>query len=267
MTLPKEPEAVGRDLPRRDGPAKVLGTATYAYETTSANRAYLHAVQATIARGRVTQLDTSVAEALDGVVAVLTHATAERLASTDDRELAVLQNEEVAFRGQVVALVIADSSEVARHAATLVRVAYEQETHDVELRADHDDLYAPETVNAGHPTDTDEGDVDAALAQAEVTVDETYTTAMYHNNPMEPHATTALWDPAGDGSLTLWDSTQGVHPTRATLASLLGLDQGGSGSCARTSGEGSGPRGNLTSTWCSPRWPRARSPGGRCGWP
>ncbi|MFJ9770723.1 xanthine dehydrogenase family protein molybdopterin-binding subunit [Kitasatospora sp. NPDC101157] len=225
MTFPSEPEAVGRDLPRRDGPVKVLGTATYAYETPLENPAYLHAVQATVARGRVTALDTAAAEALDGVVAVLTPGTAERLASTEDKELAVLQDEEVAFRGQVVALVVADSSEVARHAAALVRVEYAQEPHDAELRADREDLYAPEKVNPDLPTDTSEGDVDAAMAAAAVSVEETYTTAMYHNNPMEPHATAALWDPAGEGFLTLWDSTQGVHPTRSVLASVFGLDE------------------------------------------
>lgn len=225
MTVPSEPEAIGRDLPRRDGPAKVLGTAVYAYETPLENAAFLCPVAATIARGRVTGLDTAAAEALDGVVAVLTPGTVERLASTEDRELAALQDEEVAFRGQVVALVVANTSEVARHAADLVRVTYAQAAHDVELRADRDDLYAPETVNPGSPTDTAQGDVDAAMAAAEVTVDQTYTTAMYHNNPMEPHATVALWDPAGDGFLTLWDSTQGVHPTRTTVASVFGLDE------------------------------------------
>lgn len=225
MTFLSEPDAIGRDLPRRDGAVKVLGTAVYAYETPLENAAYLHPVQAAIARGRVTELDTTAAEALDGVVAVLTPGTAERLASTEDRELAVLQDEEVAFRGQVVAAVVADSSEVARHAAALVRVTCAQAAHDVGLRADRDDLYAPETVSGGIPTDTAEGDVDAAMAAAAVTVEQTYTTAMYHNNPMEPHTTTALWDPEGDGFLTLWDSTQGVHPTRTAVASVFGLDE------------------------------------------
>ncbi|RVU17594.1 xanthine dehydrogenase family protein molybdopterin-binding subunit [Streptomyces antnestii] len=225
MTFLNELDAIGRGLPRRDGPAKVLGTAVYAYETPLENAAYVCPVQATIARGTVSQLDTTAAEALDGVVAVLTPATAERLASTEDRELATLQDRKIAFRGQVIAAVVADSSEVARHAAALIRVTYAQAAHDCELRADRDDLYAPERVNPDFPTDTTEGDVDAAMAAAEVTVEQTYSTAMYHNNPMEPHATAALWDPAGDGSLTLWDSTQGVHPTRATLAAVFGLDE------------------------------------------
>ncbi|GLW71053.1 xanthine dehydrogenase [Kitasatospora phosalacinea] len=224
MTFIDRPVAIGLDLPRRDGAAKVRGTAVYAYETPVENPAYAHPVQATVARGRVTALDTAAAEVLDGVLAVLTPATAERLASTEDRELAALQDDGVAFRGQVVALVVADSSETARHAAALVRVTYAQEPHDSELRADRDDLYAPERVNPDFPTDTVEGDVAAATAVAAVVVEQTYTTATYHNNPLEPHATTAHWEPA-DGRLTLWDSTQGVHPARTAVASVFGLDE------------------------------------------
>ncbi|WP_033223339.1 xanthine dehydrogenase family protein molybdopterin-binding subunit, partial [Kitasatospora phosalacinea] len=223
MTFIDAPTAIGLDLPRRDGAAKVRGTAVYAYETPVENPAYAHPVQATVARGRVTALDTAAAEALDGVLAVLTPATAERLASTEDRELAALQDDEVAFRGQVVALVVADSSETARHAAALVRATYARAAHDSELRADRDDLYAPERVNPDFPTDTVEGDVAAATAAAAAVVEQTYTTAMYHNNPLEPHATTAHWEP-GEGRLTLWDSTQGVHPARTTVASVFGLD-------------------------------------------
>lgn len=220
-----EPRAIGRDLVRRDGVAKVRGTATYAYETPVERPAYAHPVQATVARGRVTAMDTAAAEALDGVLVVLTPSTAERLASTEDRELAVLQSDEVAFRGQVIGLVVAETSELARQAADSIGVTYAEQPHDSALSVDRPDLYAPEQVNAGHETDTDEGDVAAAMAAADVTVEQTYSTAMYHNNPLEPHATTALWDPAADVPLTLWDSTQGVHPERATVCGVLGLDE------------------------------------------
>ncbi|MGY1761212.1 xanthine dehydrogenase family protein molybdopterin-binding subunit [Geodermatophilus sp. SYSU D00779] len=223
MTDLLEPRAIGRDLVRRDGVAKVRGTAAYAYETPVERPAYAHPVQATIARGRVTAMDTAAAEALDGVLAVLTVSNAERLASTEDAELAVLQSEEVAFRGQLVGVVVAETSELARQAADLVRVRYDERPHDSVLSVDRDDLYAPEQVNAGHQTDTAEGDVAAAVAAAEVTLEQTYSTAMYHNNPLEPHATTALWDPSGDGFLTLWDSTQGVHPDRSAVCEVLGL--------------------------------------------
>jgi xanthine dehydrogenase YagR molybdenum-binding subunit len=216
-----QPRAIGRGLVRRDGPDKLRGHAVYAVETPVEHPAYCALVQASVARGRITRIDASAAEALPGVVAVLTHENAEPL-SDDDAELAVLQSPQVAFRGQVVAVVVAETSEIARQAAELVRVAYDADPHDVELAADRDDLYAPEKVNPRYPTDTAEGDVAAAMAAAPVTVEDTYTTAMVHNNPLEPHASTALWE---DDRLTLWDSTQGVHPARAAVADTFGLPQ------------------------------------------
>jgi xanthine dehydrogenase YagR molybdenum-binding subunit len=216
-----ETRAIGAPMERLDGPAKVRGTAPYAFEHPVQRPAYLYPVQATIARGRVTAVDTAAAEALDGVLVVLTHLNAPRLDSDRDKELWVLQSEEVAYRGQLVGAVVAESSEVAREAAGLVEVEYDQQSHDVELSAGRDDLYAPEKVNAGYETDTSDGDVDAAIASAAVTLDETYTTPMEHNNPMEPHTTVAIWH---DDGLTLYDSTQGVHTVRSSVAHLFGID-------------------------------------------
>jgi xanthine dehydrogenase YagR molybdenum-binding subunit len=220
MTGLLEPGAIGRALTRRDGPAKVTGTAPYAFEAPVEHAAYCYPVEATIARGRCTRVGTVEAESLDGVLRVLTPFTAERLADTEDAELAVLQDREIPFRGRVLGLVIAETSETARYAAGLVEIDYEREEADVELSADRADLYKPDQVNPSFPTDTDEGDVDAALRDSDVTVEQTYTTAMYHNNPLEPHSTTALWE---DGTLTLWDSTQGVHPVRSAVAKVFGL--------------------------------------------
>jgi xanthine dehydrogenase YagR molybdenum-binding subunit len=220
-TITKRP-AIGAPLDRRDGPKKVTGTAPYAYEHRFDQPLYLFPVQSEVARGRVTRIDAAAAEALPGVVAVLTHDNAPRLADTSDQELAVLQAGEVAFRGQYVAAAVAQTLETARYAASLVRVSYDEKPHDVELRADRDDLYAPDLVNAGYPTDTQEGDFELAFATAAVRLDETYTTPMEHHNPMEPHTTVALWD---GSDLTLYESTQGPHWIRGTLAQVLGLDQ------------------------------------------
>ncbi len=237
MTTQVERSAIGRALARLDGPAKVTGTAPYAFEHPVDEPLYLYPLQATIARGRVAAIDTSAVEATDGVVAVLTHHNAARLAPTkdanavlanapdapavEDRELAILQSDEVAFRGQLIGGVIAESPEVARHAAGLVPVEYEEQPHDAEFRADRDDLYTPGHVNPAATTDTEEGDIEAGLAAAAVTVDETYSTPMEHNNPMEPHSTIALWN---DDGLTLYESTQGAHVLRAVLAPMFGLD-------------------------------------------
>ncbi|TKJ32832.1 xanthine dehydrogenase family protein molybdopterin-binding subunit [Blastococcus sp. CCUG 61487] len=217
MTELLEPRAIGADLARRDGAAKVRGLVAYAVEAPVERPAFAHVVQSTVPRGRVTTIDTAAARAVEGVLAVLTAGDAERLAATSDRELAVLQDAEVDFRGQPVALVVADTSEAARQAAELVRVEYAERPHDSELQVDHPELYAPDQA------DTARGDVSAAMATAHATVEQTYTTAMQHNNPLEPHATTALWDPGAEVPLTLWDSTQGVHSTRSTIAKVFGL--------------------------------------------
>ncbi len=213
--------AIGTPMDRLDGLDKVRGATTYAYEWQVDRPAYLYPLQATIAAGRIISIDTAAAGAEPGVLVVLTHHNAPKLADTGDGELAILQSEEVAFRGQLIGGVIADTSEIARHAAGLVRMDYQQRAHDVQLRADRDDLYAPELLNAGFETDTAQGDIDTGLASAAVTLDATYTTPMEHNNPMEPHATIAIW--TGDG-LTLYVSTQGVHPLRAAVAAAFGLD-------------------------------------------
>jgi xanthine dehydrogenase YagR molybdenum-binding subunit len=211
---------IGAALDRIDGPEKVQGAAAYAFEHPVDRPAYLHAVQSTIAAGRITGVDDAAATALPGVLAVLTYRNASKL-ETGDAELAILQSERVSFRGQLVGAVIAETPEIARHAASLVRVEYDARAHDTELRADRSDLYAPSELNASFATDTDTGDVDAALAAAAVRIDETYTTAMTHNNPMEPHATIAIWN--GEG-LVLYVSTQGVHRIRRAVAQSFGLD-------------------------------------------
>ena len=222
MSTITAPRAIGASLDRRDGPQKVTGTARYAYEYRFDDPLYLFPVPSEVARGRVTAIDASRAGAVPGVVAVLTHENAPRLADTSDRELAVLQTADVAFRGQYVAAVVAETLETARHAASLVRVSCEPAPHDVDLRADRDDLYAPERVNPAFPTDTEQGDFDTEFSSAALRLDETYSTPMEHNNPMEPHATVALCE-AGD--LTLYESTQGVNSVRERLAQVFGLDR------------------------------------------
>ncbi|GAA3060060.1 xanthine dehydrogenase family protein molybdopterin-binding subunit [Streptomyces glomeratus] len=223
--------AVGTPLDRLDGPDKVKGAAVYAAEHPVDRPAYLYPLQATIAVGRVIALDTAAAGAEPDVLAVLTHRNAPRLASAHDAELAVLQSDEVAYRGQIIGGVIAETPETARHAAHLVRVTYAERAHDVALRPDRDDLYKP--LNAaffcrgggelmdGSPADSAVGDVDAALAAAEVRLDATYTTPINHHNPMEPHTAVALWS---DDELTVYCSTQGVTLSRDLLATVFGLD-------------------------------------------
>lgn len=220
-----QPRSMGKSYPRRDGRAKVTGTAPYAFENQVDNPSYLHPVQATIARGRVLTMDATAASAVEGVLDVLTVFDAPTLADASDGELAILQDARVHFRGQLIGGVVAETAEIAREAAALVAVEYLEEPHDAELRADHPGLYTPESVNPSYPPDTDDGDVDAALAAADIVIDQTYTTPFEHNNPMEPHACIASWEVRdGKPAITMYDSTQGVHVVRKTLAPIFGVE-------------------------------------------
>ncbi|MDQ1673825.1 MAG: xanthine dehydrogenase YagR molybdenum-binding subunit [Frankiaceae bacterium] len=225
MTAPATRE-IGNSRVRDDGPAKVRGSATYAFEHAVEAPLYLHPVQSTIARGRVASVDTSTAEAVEGVAFVLTHANAPTLADTSDGEMSILQDDEVHFRGQFLGVVAAETPETAREAAGLVRLTYDEQSHTVVLDPSSDELYKPDKVNPRFETDTSDGDVDGALAASAVTLDQTYTTPAETNNPMEPHSCIAIWDGeegSSGASLTLYDSTQGVHGVRGTLAPIFGL--------------------------------------------
>src|SRR5258708_2870854 len=122
MTLgvQRPPRVIGAPLDRVDGPLKVTGAAKYAYEYPVAGITYVFPVQSTIAKGRVVSIDARAARALPGVVAVLSHENAPRLAPLDDAELALFQSPAVAYHGQIVAALVAETLEAARQAAGLV---------------------------------------------------------------------------------------------------------------------------------------------------
>jgi xanthine dehydrogenase YagR molybdenum-binding subunit len=211
---------IGTPLTRVEGDVKVRGEAYYAVEYPVEGTAYGQPVVSRVAKGRIASLNDEEVRAVPGVVAVLWHENAPRLGELDDAELRIFQNDRVAYRGQLVAIVVADSLEAAREGERLLRIGYEAEEHDVVLRADHPRLYKPPQVNPTFATDTEAGDFDAAFAAAEVQVDETYQTPAEHNNPMEPHSTLAVWE--GDG-VTVYDSNQGVTPVRDTVAKAFEL--------------------------------------------
>ncbi len=223
MTTASE-RAVGAPLDRVEGFEKVRGLARYAYEHELEHAVYALGVGATVARGEVRTVDTSSVLSLPGVLAVLWHENAPRLGAVDDPELALLQTARVSYRNQWIAAVVADSYPAAQEAERLLRVDYDLESHDVVLREDHPRLYKPDKVNPAFETDTASGDFDGAFDAAAVTIDRTYRTPAFHNNPMEPHATVAVWD--ADGGLTVYDSNQGVQPVQQALAAAFELEPG-----------------------------------------
>src|SRR5438067_12247899 len=228
MTMQSTIHATGAPLNRIDGVQKVTGAAKYAYDYPVEGVTYVFPVQSTIAKGRVVSIDASAARALPGVIAMLSHENAPRIAPLDDQDLAVFQSDAVAYRGQFVAAVVAETLETARQAASMVAVQYEEQPHDVVLAASRGDLFTPEYVPQKpfgfYPADSAHGDVEAALAAAPVSLDHTYTTPAEHHNPMEPHTTLAIWSDDGTGeSVTVYDTCQGVSWRRDDIAIAFGL--------------------------------------------
>ncbi|WP_330281153.1 xanthine dehydrogenase family protein molybdopterin-binding subunit [Streptomyces sp. NBC_00588] len=231
---------VGAPVERREGLEKVTGSARYAAEHAPPRRVWAWPVPATVARGTVTAVDTAAAMEQPGVLTVLTHRNAPRLAEPDDATLAVLQNPRVPHRGWFVALVVAETLEDARAGADAVRVSYECEEHDVSLTVAHPGAYVPEEANGGYPAATEQGDPERAFASSAVQVDADYRVPPLHNHPMEPHASTAQWD--GD-RLLVHTSSQGSTAVQTVLAGLFRLPEDGVTVVAEHVGGGFGSKG------------------------
>ena len=188
-------------------------------------------MRSTIANGRIASIDSAAAERTPGVVAVLTHQNAPKLpyrahkAFVDPdigERLHVLQDERVSHQGQPIALVIAETLEQANHAASLVRVTYTPETAAIDITRVEPVRPTQQQTDQGErrPSETWRGDPEAALAAAQVKIDETYVIPRENHNPIEMHATIAAWD--GD-RLTLWDKTQWVHNVADEIAAVFGI--------------------------------------------
>ena len=210
---------LGKGTTRVDGVAKVTGKAKYAAEFQVPHAAYGFVVLSTVAKGRITAIDTREAEQAAGVVRVFTHLNAGRLgkapaADAEPQWAWPLQSDRVFFNGQPIALVVAESYEQARHAARLVKASYQSEAHTTALEAVLDKA-KPSSDNT-----PPRGDPDKALQAAAVKVDAEYHIPINHHNPIEPHAAIALWE--GD-KLTVFDKTQEVYGVQKHLAEGLGV--------------------------------------------
>ena len=207
---------VGKPVDRIDGPMKTTGRAPYAYERhdVAPNAAYGVVVGAGIAKGRITAIDQSAASAAPGVLAIVTAENAGKLVRVDRNTANLLAGPTVDHYHQAVALVVAETFEQARSAANLLRVSYAAAPGEHDLAASK--ASERKTIDRNNTV----GDFSGAFAQAEVRVDETYTTPGQSHSMMEPNATTAVWN--GD-RLTVWTSHQMIDWAATDLAQTLGV--------------------------------------------
>ncbi|MEV7321915.1 xanthine dehydrogenase family protein molybdopterin-binding subunit [Streptomyces sp. NPDC093970] len=224
MTTLETPTTVGPGLDRVDAPLKTTGTAHYPNDFSYPGLVHAALVGSTIAAGRIRAVDACAAQAAPGVLTVITHLTAPRLERGPMTLLgqsppAPLQDDRILHHGQHVAVVVADSPERARYAASLVRVTYEP----AEPLLDVTDPRA-ETVENPWGLDTRRGDVAAGLGRADVVIEGDYTTPDNTNNPLGLMTTIASWH--GD-SVTVHDSTQWPHNVRTSIARIFGIPESG----------------------------------------
>jgi xanthine dehydrogenase YagR molybdenum-binding subunit len=216
---------IGQPLTRRDGLLKVKGEARYAADNHPPGM--LHAVLAvsSIARGRVSFLDVEAAKRHPGVVEVMTPANRPPLAADPDAKtnpfmfrMELLQNDQVRYANQAIAVVIAETLEAATEGAALLSPQYEVLPARVGL--DAGESFVPPAVGIGNPAVMRRGDVEAGLATAAKRIEATYETAVQYHNAMEPHAIVAAWD--GD-RLSIDTPSQGLAMAQGRIAGLFGI--------------------------------------------
>jgi len=224
---------IGQATSRVDGRAKVTGAAKYAAEVHAPGLVYGYVVSSEIARGRIARIDTAEALRVPGVLQVFTHDNAPRLASSTERyrddvappgePFRPLHDARIQFSGQPVGLVVADTFELARFAAALVRVEYEHQPHATSLEEWRHTASKPKPREGVTPPPRVRGSADEMLAAAAVKVAAEYLLPIEHHNPIEPFATTVIRDDAG--KLTVYDKTQGVQNVRNYLCGVFDVSE------------------------------------------
>jgi len=223
--------SIGRSTPRVDGPQKVSGTAQYASDFHFPGMLYAVPVEATIANGRVVKLDTGAAEKMPGVRAIFHRENIGKIFRSllgpgfegiIDERRPPFEDDVVRYYGQYIALAVADTFESAKAAADAVRVTYAKEKPNVDtnLKADDEPQVIATQFGPANRVQSTRGAAESAFATAPVKLDQTYVTPAETHNPIELHATTAIWD---GSTLTLYEASQGVFNLQGILAQMFGL--------------------------------------------
>lgn len=232
-------KVVGTRVNRPDGIDKVTGRARFGADMNAPGMLVGKVLRSPHAHAKIKSIDTSAAEALEGVHAVVTRADFPEV-ELDEATWDVLDNcmagEKALYDGHAVAAVAASSESVAKKAMKLIKVEYETLSHVIDvddaMKADAPALHdgrqvenVPEGMGAnvvaryefGH------GDIEAGLAKADKVLERTYKTEATHQGYIEPHA--CLAQVGNDGQADLWCCTQGQYMVRDTCAAIMGLSQ------------------------------------------
>ncbi len=230
MEIEMDTAYIGKPVKRVDGLKKVTGAATYAGEFKPDGMLYGYVVSSTIANGKITSIDTGDAKNLKGVLEIYTHKNLPKTVKVNvdysdplappGKPFRPLYNDSILYNGQPIALVVANSFELARFAAGLVEITYQIEECTTDIKKNQANA-TREGVDA--PPD-DRGDADTAYRSADFKIDVTYSQPRHYHNPMEPHASIAIWN-REEEAFTIYDKIQGVNSSQEYICGIFNLEK------------------------------------------
>jgi xanthine dehydrogenase YagR molybdenum-binding subunit len=244
-------DRIGTDTPRIDGRRKVTGEARYGADMPVSAPAHGFLVTSAIAKGKITSIDESDARALPGVLDIFTYknvGTSIKAGKTFSQQgfmgtsIAPLHDATIWHDGQIVALVVADTFEIARDAARRLKVSYSEMKPSAGFDSPGAETVAAAKASPEHH-DPAVGDAVAAFDASPVRIEQHYSTATQHHNPIELFSTTCSWD---TDRLTIWESSQNVYGFKNGVADQLGIDPDNVRIISPFVGGAFGSRGSLT---------------------
>lgn len=226
--------SVGQPISRLEGHLKVTGKAKYAAEYDAPDLLYGYIVNSTITKGKIKAIDTSEIKKMEGVVEVFTHENRPSTAWFDFQYADMdappgivfkpLKDNEIKYNGQPIALVVAETFELARFAAAKIKVVYEEEKFETDLKTNLDKARDPKKGLASllkPPPPKPTGDFEKEYENSFVKTDSHFSHGTEHHNPMEMYASTVIYE--GKDKLTIYDKTQGTINSQMYVANVFGL--------------------------------------------
>ncbi|CAM3386797.1 xanthine dehydrogenase family protein molybdopterin-binding subunit [Flavobacterium chungbukense] len=226
--------SIGKPISRLEGRLKVTGIAKYAGEYQAPGLLYGYVVNSTITKGTIKIIDTADAKALEGVIEIFTHENRPSTAWFDFQYADMdappgtvfkpLKDNEIKYNGQPIALVVADTFEMARYAATQIKLAYVEEKFETDLESNIDKARKPKKGMASMlkpPPPKPAGDFEKAYESSFVQSSGEFKHGTEHHNPMEMFATTVIYE--GKNRLKIYDKTQGTVNSQMYVANVFGL--------------------------------------------
>ena len=216
---------IGKPLDRVDGKLKVTGAAPYTADVSIENLTYGVIFQSAIAKGKIIEIDTSTAALAPGVIDIITYNQTPSLVKIpffgNKETLPTEKDDNIYYNGQHLGVVVAETLEQAESAASLIKIISEEEQPTITMAQALPEVFEPESIFFGiMPGKITRGDIESGKAQADVLIEQVYTTPIEHHNPLEPSATIAMW--SGD-NLTLYETTQGISSTQRGIAAVLNI--------------------------------------------